>query len=187
MECTTMRTLVTILLLNAAFVGHVFALEIGEPLPILEIDSRGELLLTDDKYSYQAWQVSSEMGKPQVIQYLAGRKSARDQSKPFTDRLEQDLPPGSVHVTTVINLDDAMWGTSGFVVSEVKSSKRKYPMSTIVLDEDGLGLQTWQLQKGGANILVLSANGTVLYMKQGAMSEGEIESTLEMIKLELAP
>ena len=182
-----MRTLLTILLLNASIVGQVFALEIGQSLPTLEIDSRGELLLADDEYSYQAWQVPMEMDKPQVIQYLAGRKSARAQSKPFTDRLEQDLPEGSVHVTTVINLDDAMWGTSGFVLSEVKKSKRKYPMSTIVLDEDGTGLQTWQLQEGGANILVLNASGTVLYMKQGAMSEGEIESTLEMIKLELTP
>lgn len=101
--------------------------------------------------------------------------------------MEAALPEGSFHVTTVVNLDDALWGTSGFVVGEVKSSKRKYPMSTIVLDEDGHGLQSWQLQEGGANILVLNAGGTVLYIKHGGMSEEEIESTLEMIQLELAP
>lgn len=182
-----MQHLFAILLLSASFSVQANPIEIGQPLPALEIDSRGELLLTDDEYSYRPWQAGQSVGKLHVIQYLAGRASARGQSKPFTDRLEAALPEGSFHVTTVVNLDDALWGTSGFVVGEVKSSKRKYPMSTIVLDEDGHGLQSWQLQEGGANILVLNAGGTVLYIKHGGMSEEEIESTLEMIQLELAP
>jgi YtfJ family uncharacterized protein len=182
-----MRNLSAIFLLTASLGVQASPIEIGQPLPALEIDSRGELLLSDEKYSYQPWQASRSAGKPHVIQYLAGRVSARDQSKPFTDRLQEAVPEGSVHVTTVINLDDAMWGTSGFVVGEIKDSKRKHPMSTMVLDEDGLGLQTWQLQKGGATIVVLNATGTVLYLKQGGMSEEEIESTLEIIQLELAP
>ena len=71
---------------------------------------------------------------------MAGRMSARGQTKPFTDTLESALPDKSFHITTVINLDDALWGTTGFVVSEVKSNKRKYPNATMVLDEQGTGL-----------------------------------------------
>jgi YtfJ family uncharacterized protein len=182
-----MRYFLALLFMGLALNLQANPIEIGQPLPALEIDSRGELLLVDDEYSYQPWQASSGPGKLHVIQYLAGRASARKQSKPFTDRLEQEMPTGSFHVTTVINLDDALWGTSGFVLGEVKNSKRKYPLSTIVLDEDGHGLQTWQLREGGANIVVLNSSGTVLYFKQGGMSEDEILSTLEIIKLEVMP
>ena len=100
--------------------------------------------------------------------------------------MKDALPLGSYHVTTVINLDDALWGTSGFVVSEVKDSKKKYPASTIVLDENGTGLETWQLQPKGAIIIVLDTLGTVLYLKEGGMSEEEIENTLELMRQQIA-
>jgi hypothetical protein len=121
-----------------------------------------------------------------VLQYLAGTRKARSQTQAFTDRLEELLPKGSYQFTTVINLDDAMWGTSGFVVGEVKSSKRKYPDSTMVLDEEGTGLQGWQLQKKSSAIVVIDTSGTVLYLKQGSMSEEEIEAAVELIRQQIA-
>jgi hypothetical protein len=113
---------------------------------------------------------------------MAGRRSARAQSKPFTDRLETALPPGSIDVTTVVNMDDALWGTSGFVMGQMKANKRRYPESTFVLDDTGRGLTALGLEPGIANIVILDAGGTVLYFKQGAMSEADIDSTLELIR-----
>lgn len=181
-----MRTVLALIMFCLPFTATASSLQVGEPLPPLAITEGGELLLAGDEFSFSAWQAPARTGQIQVLQYLAARSNARDESKPFTDRLEQDLPEGSVHVTTVINLDDAIWGTSGFVVSEIKSSKRKYPKSTMVLDEGGLGLQHWQLQPGGANIVILDANGTVQYFKHGAMSAEEIANTLELIRGQLA-
>jgi len=158
----------------------------GQPLPPLAIAERGELLLEADEFSFSPWQTPQATGKVQVLQYLAARTSARDQSKPFTDRLEDEVPYGNYHMTTIINLDDAIWGTSGFVLGELKSSKRKYPLSTIVLDEEGLGLRTWQLQDGGANILIIDPQGRLSYVKHGVMSEQEIETALELIKAQIA-
>ena len=152
----------------------------GSPLPALVIEERGELIMEGDDFSYAPWQLPDSLGKVHVLQYMAGRMSARSQTKPFTDQLEA-LPDDSFHVTTVINLDDAVWGTSGFVVGEVKSNKRQYPDSTIVLDEEGTGLDTWGLKPKGATIVVLDPGGSVLYFKEGAMSEQEIQSTLELI------
>lgn len=157
-------------------------IEVGQPLPELAIAERGELLLENEEYSYSPWRLPERMEKLHVLQYMAARITARSQSKPFTDRLQDALPLGSYHVTTVINLDDALWGTSGFVISEVKDSKKKYPLSTIVLDEHGHGRETWRLQPKGAAILVLDPLGTVLYMKEGGMSDEEIENTLELMR-----
>lgn len=155
---------------------------VGAPLPGLVIDDRGELTLLEGDFSYRPWALPTALGKVHVLQYMAGRMSARSQTKPFTDRLESAIPDGAIHVTTVINLDDTLWGTSGFVVGEVKSSKRKYPDSTIVLDEEGSGLETWGLQPKGATIVILDPGGSVLYFKEGAMSESEIDSTLELMR-----
>ncbi len=159
-------------------------IEIGKPLPKLSIEEHGELLLSDDEFSYQPWE-SRSAGMPQVLQYLAGRASAQKQSKPFTDRLQEELPYGSYNVTTIVNLDDALWGTSAFVASEVRSSKREHPASTIVLDEDGLGQETWQLEKGGAAIVLLDSDGEVLFIKQGGMSEEEILAAADLIRQQL--
>ena len=155
---------------------------IGEPLPALTINERGELLLANDEFSFRPWSFSGAIGKVHVVQYMAARQGARDQTIPFTDRLESALPENSYHVTTVLNMDDALWGTTGFVMSSVKSSKKKYPDSTIVLDENGVGLETYGLQPKGATIVIMDGGGSVLYVKEGAMTAEEIDSTLELMR-----
>ena len=158
-------------------------IQVGQPLPDLAIAELGELLLEEDEFRYQPWRASRQPDeKVHVLQYMAGRMSARNQNRAFTDRLEKALPYRGYHVTTVINLDDALWGTSSFVLGEVKASKRKYPASTIVMDENGVGLETWRLQPKNSNIVVTDASGTVLYFKQGPMSDEEIEATLKLIE-----
>jgi len=182
-----MQRILPLVFLCLAFPTWSSNIQIGEPLPELSIDDRGELvLLGEDEISYRTWQSPGHPEKVHVLQYLAGTRKARSQTQAFTDRLEELLPKGSYQFTTVINLDDAMWGTSGFVVGEVKSSKRKYPDSTMVLDEEGTGLQGWQLQKKSSAIVVIDTSGTVLYLKQGSMSEGEIEAAVELIRQQIA-
>ena len=158
---------------------------VGDTLPDMRIDSRGEVILDGDDFSYRPWQTPGGLGKVHVFQYMAGRSSSREQTKPFTDRLEAEFPAGSLHFTTVINLDDALWGTGGFVVGEVESNKRKYPNSTFVLDEEGLGRSALGLEKKIATTVVIDAGGTILYFKEGAMSDAEIEATLDLIHRQL--
>jgi len=181
-----MQRILLSILLCLALPAWSSNIQIGKPLPELSIDDRGELiLLGEDKISYRAWQSAEHPQKIHVLQYLAGTRKARRQTRAFTDRLEEALPKGSYQFTTVINLDDAIWGTGGFVIGEVKSSKRKYPDSTIVLDEEGTGLQTWQLLEKSSAIVVIDETGTVLYLKQGTMSEDEIETTVELIRQQI--
>jgi YtfJ family uncharacterized protein len=182
-----MQRILPLVLLCLAFPAWSSNIQIGQPLPELSIAEHGELLIIDDEeIVYQAWRAPVQADKVHVLQYIAGTRKARSQTQAFTDRLEEALPKGSYQFTTVINLDDAMWGTSGFVVGEVKSSKRKYPDSTIVLDEDGAGRQTWQLQEKSSAIVIIDTSGTVLYLKQGAMSEDEIEAMVEIIRQQIA-
>lgn len=156
---------------------------VGAPMPPLVIEKRGELLLQGKEFSYTPWQLpAAGLGKPHVLQYMAGTMRARNQTRPFTDALEEHIPYDKIHMTSVINLDQAMWGTTGFVIGKLESNKEKYPLSTIVLDEQGVGQETWALAPKEAVVVIIDAGGSVLYFKQGAMSDAEIEETLALIR-----
>ena len=94
--------------------------------------------------------------------------------EPFTDALQARYELGTYHVTTVINLDAAMWGTRGFVESEVMKSKRKFPLSTMVLDKSGAGVNTWQLGESGSGLVITDRQGRVHFYHNGAMSEEDM-------------
>ncbi len=78
-------------------------------------------------------------------------------------------------------MDDAIWGTGAFVMSELKSNKRRFPDAVIVVDEEGVGIGRWQLTRDSSAVMVVDAQGTVLYFREGAMSPAEVDSTLQLI------
>ncbi len=155
---------------------------VGSELPKLSVSDKGEILLSGDKFSYQAWHSAAKPGEVHVLQYFAGTKSASKIFEPFTDQLQVELPDRGYHVTTIINLDAAMWGTGGFVVSEAKASKKKYPLSTLVLDEQGNGVDAWELGETGALLVVMDKRGSVIFVSHAALTEDDMAATLALIK-----
>ena len=124
-------------------------------------------------FSYREWQSTQPVNKVHVVQYFPGTMSASKTFEPFTDHLQEAYELGTYHVTTIINLDAAMWGTTGFVVSEVEKSKRKFPTSTMVLDKSGQAVKTWQLGKKGLGLFILDSQGQVQFEIRHKMSEQE--------------
>ena len=97
--------------------------------------------------------------------------------------MQTGLPQDNAFLsTTILNLDEAMWGTSGMVLSKLQSSKAEFPLATMVADEKGVGLSEWQLEEGNSAVIVTDATGVVRYFKQGEMSEAEIDSALVLIR-----
>lgn len=176
-----------LLILVAAIPTQAADVTIGEPLTPLAISDQGELLFDGEDFSYQDWELpTAGIGKTHILQYMAATTSARDQTQAFTDALEANFPTGTFHVTTVLNLDQALWGTSGFVKSKVRSNKKQYPQSTIVLDEDGIGQATWSLAPKDAAVVIMDAGGTVLYFQEGVMDDADIAETLELLQQQLS-
>jgi YtfJ family uncharacterized protein len=154
----------------------------GSPLPPLKIEDRGEILLQGDDFSFAPWSSEQQPGKVHILQYFGATRSDSKRFKPFTDLLEQTFAQGQYHVTTILNLDAALWGTSGLVVSEVKDNKRRYPGSTMVLDENGTGVEAWELGDDGTGLVIMDAQGTVQYFTRGNLDEGQMQSSLELVK-----
>jgi YtfJ family uncharacterized protein len=157
----------------------------GDRLPDLSIADRGELVLEGDDFDYRSWNYPQQPGKVHVLQYMAATSSASELNDPFIDRLKTDFPTGTLLSTTVLNLDEALWGTGGFVTSQLESNKKQFPHAVLVADEKGVGLNTWKLEEDSAAIIVTDSQGAVLYFKQGAMSPAEVNSTIELIKQQL--
>jgi len=166
------------------------AVSIGEPLPDLQIDKKGELVLKGkDEVDFQPWSSKAldTKGAVQIVQYMAARPSSEKQIRPFTDKLEETAYPVELHhVTTVVNLDDVTFGMSGFALSELEKNKRVYPMSTLVGDWDGLGLKKWDLKPKSSALIILDAQGKVLFMKDGKLNPQEIDQALALIGKEVA-
>lgn len=154
----------------------------GDRLTDLSITDKGELVLSGGDVEYKPWSYPQQPGKVHVLQYMAATQAASKINKPFRKKMTTGLPQGGEFLsTTILNLDEAMWGTSGMVVSELKSSKLEFPHAIMVVDEKGVGLTQWQLEKKNSAVIVIDSDGVVRYFKQGAMSEAEIDSTLALI------
>ncbi len=176
------RILIVLMALAApsALAGEVAP---GGRLADLAITNKGELVLSGDDVQYQPWSYPQQPGKVHVVQYMAATMSASKIQEPFRDKMQTGLPQDNAFLsTTILNLDEATWGTSGMVLSKLKSSKAEFPHATMVADEKGVGLSHWQLEKGNSAVIVTDASGVVRYFKQGEMSAAEIDSTLALIR-----
>ncbi|CAA0088418.1 putative protein YtfJ [Halioglobus japonicus] len=155
---------------------------VDAPLSTLTIEERGELTMAGDDFKFIPWKSDQNLGKVQVIQYFGATMGDSKIFEPFTDLLQTSLEPGTVHVTTILNMDAAMWGTSGFVISELEKNKRVHPDSTMVVDDNGTGVTEWSLGEAGSGLIIVDAKGVVKLFTLKAMSEDEMAAAVALIK-----
>ncbi|NND69310.1 MAG: hypothetical protein HKN19_17090 [Halioglobus sp.] len=169
-------------LANAAAAGP---LTVGGALPPLQIDDRGEIILQGDDVDYAPWDSGQLQGGVHVVQYIGATMGDKDKFKPLTDKIEKDFAPGSVTVTTLINMDAALWGTGGLVASEIKKNKRAYPEAIIVLDEDGAGTKTWGLGEDGIALLIIDSAGVVRYVRNEGLDDETLAEPLDLLRTQV--
>jgi YtfJ family uncharacterized protein len=179
---TLQRLMITVFLLISCATAWAQPPELQAPLPALDIADRGEIQYQDNEFSFTPWNSGNNPGKVHIVQYFGGTKGDSKIFEPFTDLLQETFELGTYHVTTIINLDAALWGTTGFVVSEVKENKRKHPGSTLVLDEEGTGAVKWQLGDKGAGLAILDEQGIVRYFTTVPMSTEELSTSLDLVR-----
>ncbi|MGL6294915.1 MAG: YtfJ family protein, partial [Plesiomonas sp.] len=71
------------------------------------------------------------------------------------------------------------------VRSSLKDSKLEFPWSQFIYDANGVVQQAWQLKPESSAIIVLNAQGKVLFAKEGALTAGEISQAMGLIQAEL--
>lgn len=108
---TLSRLLLTSLLLCPLMAcAHNFI--VGEQMAPLTISERGELVLDKDNIRYRPWSSPQLAGKVRVLQYIAGRTSAKDKNALLIKAIKRaQFPDKQFQPTTIVNTDDEIPGS----------------------------------------------------------------------------
>ncbi|EGR1343107.1 YtfJ family protein [Vibrio parahaemolyticus] len=177
------KTLLPLLLALSPSLAFAHNLSVGETVPPAQVGAYGEIVLQGEGVAYQPWATQHMLGKVRVIQAIAGRSSSKEMNAPLMTAITAaKFPEDSYQTTTIINQDDAIWGTGSFVKSSAQDSKKEFPWSSMVLDENGLVANTWGLKEESSAIIVQDKQGKVLFVKEGALTQDEITQVISLIK-----
>lgn len=177
------KTLLTLAIACSPTLAFAHNISVGQPLPNVEVKSHGEIILKGDDTIFQAWSTQDMTGKVRVIQAIAGRSSSKELNAPLMAAITAaKFPQQSYQTTSIINQDDAIWGTGSFVKSSAQDSKKEFPWSSMVLDEEGTVASSWDLAEESSAIIVQDKQGTVLFVKEGALDDSEIQQVLKLVK-----
>ncbi|OAN18978.1 hypothetical protein A3K86_00955 [Photobacterium jeanii] len=176
------KLIITLLAGLLPTIASAHNLTVGQPVPMVEVQDKGEIVLNQDKVAYQAWSSDQLPGKVRVIQAIAGRSAAKEMNAPMIDAIKAaNLPNDKYQTTTIINQDDAIWGTGGFVKSSAEDSKREFSWSSMVLDANGSVQQAWDLQTENSMIALLDPQGKVLFVQEGKLSDQQVKQVMSLI------
>ncbi|GEM74321.1 YtfJ family protein [Vibrio sagamiensis] len=177
------RILLSLLLTASPTLVQAHNLQLGQQLPAVTVNAYGEIVMQDKGVAYQPWKTQSMLGKVRVIQAIAGRSSAKEMNAPLMTAITASkFPAEAYQTTTIINQDDAIWGTGSFVKSSAQDSKIQFPWSSMVLDENGIVANQWALKEESSAIIVQDKQGNILFIKEGALTPEEVAQVLEIIQ-----
>jgi len=158
-------------------------ISVGQAVPSVDVSNHGEIVLSGEETAFNEWSTQNMLGKVRVIQAIAGRSSSKEMNAPLMTAITAaKLPEQSYQTTTIINQDDAIWGTGSFVKSSAQDSKKEFPWSSMVLDEEGTVAKAWDLAEESSAIIVQDKQGKVLFVKEGSLNEQEIQQVLSLVK-----
>ncbi|KAA1051656.1 YtfJ family protein [Pseudocitrobacter sp. 73] len=172
--------MVTLLYLPGLAAAHNFV--VGKAVSPIAISDGGELVLNDDSIRYQPWNSAQLAGKVRIVQYIAGRKSAKKKNSLLIKAVEKAHFPDDVfQPTTIVNTDDVIFGTSYFVRGKIEKNKRRYAWAQFIIDGGGVGRNSWQLPEESSTIFVLNHQGQIVWAKDGGLTEKEVSEVIKLL------
>ncbi|WP_300004871.1 YtfJ family protein [uncultured Cedecea sp.] len=174
---------VLILALLTPFIASAHLFQEQHRLPPVGIADKGELILDNNQLSYKNWNTARLPGKVRVLQHIAGRSSAKEQNAPLIEAIKAaNLPHDQYQTTTIINVDDAIIGSGIFVRNSIEDSKKQFPWSQFIVDDQGVAAKAWQLTPEGSAIVVLDKDGRIEFAKDGALNPQEIQQVISLLQ-----
>lgn len=178
----TLCRLVSLLLVLWPLAGSAHNFIIGERVTPIVISDKGELLLHDNRLRYQPWRSSEFAGKVRVVQYIAGRTTAKKKNALLINAIKNaNFPVDRFQPTTLINTDDEIPGTGFFVRKKIEKNKKRYPWAQFIIDSHGLGRKSWQLEEESSAVVVLDYAGRIQWAKEGALTPEDVCQVLHNV------
>ncbi|TKI04705.1 YtfJ family protein [Martelella alba] len=180
---TALRGLLMMLLLLFPLISSAHNFMLGQSVAPVVITARGELILKNGQFSYKTWRSSELAGKVRVMQYIAGRTSAKKKNQMLITAVkEANFPRDRFQPTTIVNTDDAIPGSGFFVRGKIEKNKKNYPWAQFIVDSDGLARKAWRLPEESSTIVVLDNSGRVQWAKDGALSPNDVDLVIALLR-----
>ena len=178
------NTLILVALFCSTLGANAEPIRLGAPLPWVKIDNGGEIELHGTQTSTQPWQSTALVGKSkQLLIHVAGRLSAKQQLSDVIQHIQRArLSAKQVHTTTIVNIDDSLWGSGPFVEQSIIGSKKDQPQNSFVIDNSGIAAHRWQLLAHRAAIVVTDAQGNVQFFQQSPFSPLQVQQLITLLK-----
>ena len=111
----------------------------------------------------------------------AQRKAAKKKNSLLIKAVEAaNFPQDRFQPTTIVNTDDAIFGTGYFVVGKIEKNKRRYPWAQFIIDGNGQGRVAWRLPEQSSTILVLNKAGQIQWAKDGSLTPEEVDHVIAL-------
>ncbi len=158
-------------------------IQLDQTLPNVTVTDNGELIVQNDKITYQKWQSSALAGKVRIVNHFAGTSSAKEKNSALINAIRQaHFDRTKYQTTTIINVDEATFGTGMFVKSKAEKGKLKNAHSQVVLDQEGKVKKAWQLKSKDNFVAVLDKNGKVKFVFDGKLSNNQINQIIQLVQ-----
>lgn len=176
---------------------------VGDKLPTVVVKDKGQMVIEydvvndvmvykeDSKIAYDTFNSAALTGKIRTLYHLAARSGSDEINQPYIDALiaakvSEQQPDSPYKTTTILNTDDAMWGTSGVAIGRLQDSQEATAYAHYVVDAKGLALEKWGLNAKSSAVIVVDRDNKVLYFHDGKMSSADIAEVIALIEKHLA-
>lgn len=158
-------------------------IQLNQTLPAVSVLDKGEMQVQKDEIHYQQWQSETLAGKVRVLHHFAGRSSVKEKNEPLMTALRQaQFNQNKYQTTSIINADDVVFGTGGFVKSRAESGKKENSHSQVIFDQKSAVKNAWQLKEKESLIVVLDKNAKVRFVYEGALSENQVQQVIQLVQ-----
>lgn len=158
------------------------AFHIGKELPSLVIDNKGIITLEEESFGYQPWKSQELAPKRWLIQHISPLPVISELNVRVPKYLNTiDTPKGQCRTVTIINTDEAIWGTKHIIHSKLKKSLKLNPQCHIIVDAKGTAQKQWQLKKKSYSIAVIDEQQRVLFAHDGEISDEQFTKVLTLL------
>lgn len=176
-----------VLMLSLSSLLQATPIQTGFELPIVDVqatNSAGELLLDEDEsFYYDDWTSTQLTGKARVVFHIAGRTSAREENEALIRAIvAAGLPQNQYQTSVIVNLNDIISGSGFFVRLQARTTKARFPRSSVVLDDEGIVREAWSLQTKSSAVIVLDQAGIVQFFKEGPLTATEIKDVVTIVE-----
>ena len=169
-------------------VGYSAEIKVGEKLPNLVIQgdnggNNGMMNAQGDEYTFSKFDSNELIGKVRSILILAAVKDNDLVNKPFVDAIKAEtFSPEHYQTVSIIDFDQANFFTRPIGEKRSRNKQKEFPNSSYVWDQDGETIKEWSLNKRGYTVVVIDKDNNVLKIKDGKLSDTEIEDFIKAIK-----